>query len=261
MAELFVIDDNTDPALYMNPVVNGEIKTCSSFGMFRPNSGFSARIVDFADQERIPLIPESEWDDRIAQQRKDKSTLTEMVKQLGLTVLDQNGTNYCWCNGVAYSAMVARLRETGQNVRYSPASVAAPVKSFQNRGGWGEEALNYMLKHGINLQEDWPANAIDRRYYNEDNKTKALKHIPLEYYRCKKWEEVGSSILAGYPVAVGFNHWSHLVCGMEITEGPHDLVIANSWSTSWGDQGFGILKGNKKYPDGESVAICSMTAM
>lgn len=261
MGELVQIDD-TNYQNFINPVVDGERKACASYGMFMPGgSRVALSAPRFADQQKIPLIPESEWDDVIAQRRKDGATLKQFCEDLRLDVLNQGQTNYCWCNGFIFSAMVARLRESGQVVRLSPASVAAPVKNFQNRGGWGEEALEYMLKHGANLQYDWPANAIDRKYFTSENKEKAMRNQVIEYYRCESWEEVGSAIIAGHPCAVGYNWWGHLVCGVDIEEGAHDLVIANSWGQRWGDNGFGVLKGSKKYPNGDSVAVVSMQAM
>ena len=256
MSDIITIDD-TNYQLFIDPVVDGQVMYCTSYGMFQTGLGDGPTLAESG----VPLIPESDWDDVIRKRKRHGSTVRELCEDRGLEVLSQGSTNYCWCNGVHFAAMVARLQETGQVVRYSPASVAAPIKNFRNRGGWGQEALDWMIDKGANLQEDWPANAIDRRYYNDENKAKALKHKVLEYYRCRSWKEVGSAILAGWPVAVGYNWWGHLVCGIDLIEGSHDLVIANSWGKNWSDNGFGILKGRKKIPDGESVAITSMTAM
>lgn len=43
----------------------------------------------------IPLIPRSEWGDRIRQKEKDGATLRELCRSSGLNPPDQNGTNYC----------------------------------------------------------------------------------------------------------------------------------------------------------------------
>ena len=259
MADLLVIDDATDPDIYMHPIVDGEQKVCGTYG-FQPLN-FGSEVPMFEEQERIPLIPQSEWDDRIDELERNNATLWDLVKDSGLEVLNQNGTSYCWINSVAYCGMIIRLKESGQLIRLSPASAGAPIKNFVNRGGWMIDGLNYMVRHGMNEQSDWPANAIRRQYYTEENKQKARKNRVVEYYKLSNWEQVVSSVLAGFPVAAGWSWWYHSTAIIHITKRTHDAVIANSWGTGWSQNGFGILKGSKKYPSGGSVAICSMVAI
>ncbi len=254
-SDMVVIDDNNYQQ-WLNPIVGGERRLSGYKGMFKTKKA-RRKGKTFEDLTSVPLIPESEWDDRIRQKEKDRSRLKDFALDMGLTVLDQNGTNYCWINAPTFCCMVTRLQETGQAIRLSPASVGAPIKNFRNQGGWGSQGLDYMRKNGINLQGDWPANAINRSYYTEENRQKAKANIVLEYYYLKNWQEMASCILAGIPVGAGYNWWSHEVTGMDILKGSHDLIIADSWSTSYGDRGYGVLKGSRKYPD-DAVAITAM---
>lgn len=255
MAEPAIIDDSTPRHLYVNPVIDGQVMHSSCWGM-RPR-GWSSGLPTFSEQSTVPLIPERDWDDIIRQQEKDKTRIRDFVFDMGLTCLNQGQTNFCWANGPTYSAMITRLKETGQCVRLSPASVAWPIKRG-NRGGWGLEAYNYAMKYGWNLQEDYPPNELGGRSGTPENKEKAKKNIILEGFVCETWEEWGSAILAGFGVATGRNHWSHLTCDIEISLGDHDAGTMNSWSESWGLKGFGWLKGSKKRFDMEAVAITSM---
>lgn len=136
-------------------------------------------------------------------------------------------------------------------------AAGARIKNFRNVGGWGSEGLNWMLDHGVNLQSDWPANAIIRTYDTPENRERAKLNRIVEYFRLDNWDEVGSCLLAGIPVACGYNWWSHEVTGMDLTPAG-DLIIANSWG-NWGDQGYGLLQGSKRVPD-DAVAIVSMMA-
>jgi hypothetical protein len=179
---------------------------------------------------------------------------------MGLSCLDQGQTNYCWVNAPTHCCEIMRLMETGNVVSYSPASAGAPIKNFRNVGGWGNEALEYFKANGLNLKSDWPANAIDRSLYTNENKEKAAKHQTIEYFILNSWEERVSCILSGIPIADGYNWWSHEVCGVGLVIGSHDLIIRNSWGMNWGENGFGILSGTRKYAD-DSIAIAAMEPM
>jgi hypothetical protein len=153
----------------------------------------------------------------------------------------------------------ARAVHGFKHIPLSPASVAAPIKNFRNVGGWGSEALNYIQQHGCAPQEDWPANAIERRYDNSESQASRKKFVIDEFWELKprNFDELATCLLYGVPVAVGYNWWGHEVMA-------HDLVardgtdryaieIDNSWGTNWSDNGHGLLEGSKALPD-EAVA-------
>ena len=255
MGELVRINDN-NWRRHVAPIINGERKLHGYRGMFRRPSW---QYKSFEEAVQIPRIPRNEWDDRIRQQEKDGTDLKTFCMDNSLEVLDQNQTNFCWANGVIYCAMIQRLQSTFAEWRLSPASIAAPIKNFQNRGGWGDEAVEYMVQNGCNSIDEWPANAINRQYYTAANREKAKRNRVLDWFVVRTFDDVASCVLAGIPVAVGYNWWAHLVCGVGLEVGNHNLLIANSWSTSWGDQGFGVLEGSRKVPDG-AIAIVTMLA-
>lgn len=248
MAEMPIIDDNNYQQFTRNVPGRGY------YGMWRTQER-RATAPGFEALAGVPLIPESEWSDRIRQREKDHATLKEFALGIGLEVLNQASTNYCWINAPTFCCMVTRAKETQREIRLSPASGGARIKNFRNVGGWGSEALDWFIQHGLNEQSDWPANAIDRRYDTAENREKAKIHKVLEYYRLDSWAETVSCILSGVPVAVGYNWWSHEVTAMDLLlDG--GLVIANSWG-NWGDQGYGVLQGSKRYPN-DAVAITAM---
>lgn len=219
------------------------------------------------------LIPESEWQARIEERKAQGSGLRDLVRRAGLTVLDQQQTNYCWVNGPTYAVMVARLAQRQAVVRLSPASVGAPVKGYRNEGGWGSEAIRYGQEHGWAPQDTWPANAIDARYDT------AASRAARACYRVTEWQllreaygpepvpsalalrRLVSYLLRNVPVAVGYEWWSHEVCAVDVDwlDGEPAIVVANSWGESWGEQGFGTVQGQRRVPD-DAVAPQVATA-
>lgn len=215
-----------------------------------------ARLGTFEDMG-IPLIPESEWDDHIRERERSHATLREYAQGMGLYVLNQARTNYCWVNAPTFCAMFARTLETGVATRFSPASAGARIKNFRNVGGWGSEAYDWFFEHGVNLQEHWPANEISRAFNTAENQELARHNRLREGYKLHSWQEVGSCLIAGIPVAAGYDWWLHEVTLMDLVLRTHDGIIANSWDVTWGDQGYGKLVGNRKFPD-DAVALTSL---
>ena len=143
-----------------------------------------------------------------------------------------------------------------------PASAGAPIKNFRSVGGWGREALEWIVQYGLVPVDKWPANAIDRRYYTDENRAIALNYRVDEWYVLKNrsLEEQVSAILRGFVLAVGFNWWGHEVTAADVDwiDGEVVTVIANSWGPTWQDQGWGILQGNRQLSDD---TVCPRTAL
>lgn len=203
-------------------------------------------ITDVNDQKSI-----------IEENERKGYTLKHLREYKGIESLDQNGTNYCWCNGVTQCMHYRQAKDNEPLIRLSPGSVAAVIKNGRNEGGWGDEAAKHMMAYGIAPQSEWPANSRDLSLNTARmKKIKALNKInPDAWYEIEPgqsgWNELVTWLLYGEAVAVAFNWWSHLVCaiGVVIDErGEICLLIDNSWGMGWGDRGLGLIKGSKKYP-------------
>lgn len=199
------------------------------------------------------LIPRGEWQARIEEMEATKSRLSDVATQANLPCKDQNGTNYCWINAPTYCVELMRVVQNQAPVVLSPASAGARIKGYRNVGGWGEEGLSYIVENGLVPVEKWPANAIARQYNTAENVELAKRYRVTEWWELepRNLDQLISCLLRRMPVAVGLNWWSHEVSYVDPLWKDNAIAIRhrNSWGMSWGDQGYGILQGNRMLPD------------
>lgn len=211
----------------------------------------------------LPIIPRSEWDDRINELEKNKSTLRHVLDRDAIPSLNQGNTNYCWCNGVVTGMTAVRAANRQPYIALSPASVAAPIKNYRNYGGWGGEALEYIIDNGICSTKHWPANAIDRDYDNAQSQANRRLHMVTEWIDidCDDrdcFDMVFTCLLLNMPVACGFNWWSHETCALwpvRLSAGRYAIGHRNSWGDDYGENGFFVLEGRKAIPDDACVPV------
>lgn len=216
--------------------------------------------LDYASPFDLPLIPRSEWPDRIEQMEKTKSRLSDIRRLNSLRSSNQANTPYCWMHGTVNAMRLARAAAGLPILNLSAASAAAPCKNFRARGGWSGEAVEWLSEHGINTWAEWPENAIDRRYYTEENKALAATRRVTEWYelsdRRTRFDELMTCLMLGFPVAVGYAWWGHLVCAVDpvvIAPGKFGARIWNSWGDNYGEDGEAVLSESKATPDDACV--------
>lgn len=201
-------------------------------------------------------IDESEWPDRIKEMEERKTRVTDLIALAGLPCKNQASTNYCWMNAPVAALETRRVVQNQEMVILSPASGAAPIKGFRNQGGWGFEALQWLAERGVVPVENWPANAIDRRYYTEENKQLALNYRVDEWWELKprNLKQLMSCLLRRIPIAVGLNWWRHEVLYVDPlwVNGRAAVRMRNSWGMNWpnaGAAGYSVLQDSKMLPD------------
>ena len=206
----------------------------------------------FADPLPLPLIPRSEWRDRIEQMDREKRWPKDHKIAAGFKSLNQSSTNYCWINAPVQCVHYVRAMQGETHVPLSPASVGAPLKNYRNVGGWGSQGLLYMIDHGVAPQSLWPPNAIDRKYNTPEVQAERQKYKVDEWWELKQrsFDQLMTCLLLGYPVAIGLNWWRHEVtaCKAAVNGNQYLIDVDNSWG-NWGDNGHGWLTEGKATPD------------
>lgn len=164
-------------------------------------------------------IPENEWAEIIQQKDAEKSRLSDRWVQADIEALDQSGTNYCWCFAVVTALETMRLQSGLPFVRLSPASVAAFIKNFRNIGGWGSQALRFMVEqHGPCSADLWPQTWWKSdKYWTDEAKANAQLHRVTEYLDIpqRDFAAVMSLVLRNIPVPVGYNWMGHEICALD----------------------------------------------
>lgn len=261
---LFIIDDETltDPSikdLVFVPIIDGQPK---SHGLVpRKHSIYPPEM--FAPPTEMVLIDPSEYSERIKERKRTKSTLHHLCDW---SSKDQNGDGYCWGYSVTGAVEFLRRIMNQPFLRLSAHAICAIIKRGRNEGGWCGLAAKFAREVGIPSDEFWKTHSRDLSQDTPALRANAALHKVTEdwvdltrsiYDQNLTERQVDSCSLTNVPMAWDFNWWSHSVfgCGLEEIEGgSFGREMRNSWTDSWGDKGWSLLRGSKAIPDG-AVAL------
>ncbi len=259
---VIINDDNYRE--YFHPIVDGEMR---KHGLIpRDYTTHPVGCYAAAKPFDIPLIPESEWAGRLAAQIAAKAQLSD-VRNRGMggkpiPSRDQDGKGYCWAHSSTSAALIVRALDNQPYADLSAFAVACIIKGYRDQGGWGAESLEWIAENGIPTSQFWPQQSMDRKNDNPEMRANAKLHRFTEWMDLepKNKSQLVTCLLLGIPVVSDFNWWSHSVCTIDLVSlEPFQTRIWNSWKDSWGENGTGLLEGNKAIPDG-MIAPRVMTA-
>ncbi len=259
MAEVIINDTNYGD--FISPVVDGETKSHGCIPRdFRTHPvGYCMHAKPF----NLPLIPESEWQQRLDEMIAQKAQLSD-VRNIGnagspIPSRDQNGKGYCWAHSSVSAMLIARAFDNEPYADLSAYAVACIIKGYRDEGGWGAESLEWIAQNGVPTSATWPQQSMSRSNDNPAMRADAANH------KFTDWRDLDPNnmkaqlvtcLLMGLPVVSDFDWWSHSVCTIDLVSlNPFRTRIWNSWSDTWSENGTGILEGRKAIPDS---ALCAM---
>lgn len=191
--------------------------------------------------KELPLIPRSEWADRIKDQA---GTFLHNKWGMKLPVHDQGNTSRCWAHGSTRAVELLRLWENQEPLLLSPDSVAYPIEGTKDQGGWPEDACKQLAKEGACPQAAWPEAELSPENADKNWKDQALNHVLLRWLWVSNFNEQMTCALRRIPVAIPLWWWGHLVCQTDpelIGTNEFGIRFDNSWGSNWGDDGSAIL--------------------
>lgn len=210
-------------------------------------------------------IARGEWPQRIAEMDRFKGWATN---RFTWAPRNQRQTNFCWGNGPCTAAEIAANVQGMPFVEWSAASVCCPINGWRNAGGWGLDAVEYLVSDGACAGSIWPNAAISRNYVAAADADRPNRKV-LEWIDVPAgdFDAMATCLLLGFACAVGYDFWQHEVtaCRLVAVGGSsYGVEIRNSWG-SWGSSnehgvdGFSVLAEGKGTPD-DCQAVRQVTA-
>lgn len=208
----------------------------------------------FAAPFGLPLIDPSEYADRIEEMERTKTRLSDLIKAAGMKTKNQQSTSFCWIFAATSAVQAIRIVQGEPHVELSPASVGCLVTGFRNQGGWSTQGIKRGASDGWVPSSLWPDTAISRQYDTQATKDAREGNKVQEWWelRPRNDQELMTCLLSRIPVAIGQSYWSHAVLALDpliFSDGSTGHLDLNSWGSSYGDQGFFVQKGSKRFAD------------
>lgn len=216
----------------------------------RDMADFPLNSEGFCAPRALPTFTMSEIVERAREKTAKKTWIKDRCDRVGSKVKNQSRSNYCWNHAVVRGGECDYVLQGGKVFTLSAFWGAARLKNGRNQGGWGLQAAKYMHDVGVPVESlHKPMDfSVDRSPETEAN---------AKLHQLREWEDIEpSDMLAIYtrivldmPVTVGIPAWGHevLLTFLEVTgDNSIDPGFDNSWSTSWGNNGRGVLQGRMK---------------
>jgi hypothetical protein len=214
--------------------------------------GCYAFAPEFPDSE---LVPESEWADRLKENRDTKSGLLDLRTDHYdvLKSLDQNGFGLCWAFSSTKAVMYLRALMNEPPERLSAWYVAGQIKGWRDEGGWGAASLEFIVKNGVPAMEKCPK--YSRSAVAADAADNAKLHAVTEWWDGSDdprlaQKQLISMLLKRVPCVVDLNDMGHSMCAIDVESlNPVKIIYDNSWGEQ-GDRGLYVGQGARARPDG-----------
>lgn len=205
-----------------------------------------------------PTFSQAELLERIAEKTAKKSWITDKCDAAGLTVKNQSRSSYCWIHAPVHGMEVQYVLQGGDVKVLSAFYAGARIKNGRNQGGSGITGVKWLHENGTCLESmHAPMDfKVDRNPEHEAN-AKLHQLVGWEDLDPRDMMAIFSKIVLDQPVTVGIPAWGHevLITFLVVESGLILPGFDNSWGTSYGKNGRGVLRGKMtRFDEAGSVA-------
>lgn len=214
------------------------------------------------------ILPKSEIIEKVAELDANQGQIYHQMRASDKSwIMDQAQTPYCWMYGVTLGARLKMWFDGSGFHLLSACGAASLIMNYKAQGGWGDLACDGTTYSespgGWPLESTWPnGNSIDPKYDTPQARKEIKEFNQFRWWECRPQDElaIATMLVNRIPVPAGFNFWGHLVClvGVFIERDRFGWILANSWSTLWGDQGYGRIEPGRKTAAEGIVGIFSV---
>jgi hypothetical protein len=186
------------------------------------------------------------------------------LRDLGVVspVRDQGQCGSCWAFSKT-SALESAVRASGgKSLDLSEQELVSNDKANYGCGGGNLQSTEYQTKHGQGLEADFPYTGRDSAGRNIPVAAKStswvnVKGFDLKQFQCAMfkshtvpWITADASNWGGFPstedrpfTSCGGRSTNHAIgaVGWKTINGKVYIIMRNSWGTSWGAKGYGVL--------------------
>ena len=242
-------------------------------------TGYDPSTVDervrgmLAKPSEMKIIPRSEWPDRIAEQEKTKSRISDILLRKKIPSTDQNGHGYCWAYSGTGCVIVVRALNNQSYKPLNAHSVAAIIKNGRDEGGWCGQSGKFLMENGVAVMGSkvgqWPEHSRSMKY-NTAECLAAMKKNRVDeafidlsraaYDQEMTFDQIATCLLLNIPCALDFNWWGHSVLGCDLVylgNNVYAIRIRNSWTDGWGALGFSVLSESQSRAD-NAIALATV---
>jgi len=242
-------DDNVDVAPLVAGFPPGALPRQSAVGGLECAAVYS---------DSVPLIPESQWKQRIIDMTASGSFIGQRWKSNPKADF-QNGYRFCWAYSLSMAVMAKRYSMGLPFVQLSPESLAESV-GYRNKGNFLDVALTYAAKHGIASRLTVPQHNITGNW-NPAYKDERQNYIPLEWWDLdgqNVWPSTVTALLSGDGGYAGYDWAGHAVF-VDMLRIGHNGKIEVHTPNSHGPGQDWWLAGSRAVPSLGSFVIRSVT--
>lgn len=211
-----------------------------------------------------PLIPRSEWKERIEEKTRKKTWVKDLCDRKGSRVKDQSSSSYCWIHAPVRGIECRRVLQGDRPLTLSAFYAGSDIKDGRNEGGSGITGVEWLAEHGTPVESMWEPMKF-RGERTDAMVRNSAKHKILTYedLQPRVEDEYVTAILNDDPVTVGIPAWGHevLITFLVWDDGEVLPGIDNSWGDTWGTNGRGVLKGRMKIFDEAGVIASVMPSV